>query len=313
MGRRVERATSEEDVNLEDQVVAVTGAGRGIGREIALLCAKEGAAVVVNDYGGPSDDSESNPGADVVAEIIQAGGRAVLNTANIANGDEAASIVDDALHHFGRIDAVVNNAGILRDRMFHKMSHAEWHDVIDVHLNGYFHVSKAAASHFKEQGSGAFVHFTSTSGLVGNLGQANYAAAKMGIVGLSTSIALDMQRFGVRSNCIAPFAWSRMTASIPAETEADRARVERLKTMSADKVAPLAAFLCSAHAREVTGQVFCARKNEIFLFSLPRPVRSMQRAEGWTVDTLASDLLPAFRPTLQPLQRSSDVFSWDPA
>lgn len=299
-------------MNLIDKVVAVTGAGRGIGREIALLCAREGAAVVVNDYGG-ADGSEPNPGAEVVEEIVKAGGRAVLNTASIADERGATSIVEDAVQHFGRIDAVVNNAGILRDRMFHKMSHAEWRDVVDVHLNGYFHVSKAAAVHFKEQGSGAFVHFTSTSGLVGNLGQANYAAAKMGIVGLSTSIALDMQRYNVRSNCIAPFAWSRMTASIPAETEADKARVERLKTMSADKVAPLAAFLCSDLSKDVTGQVFCARKNEIFLFSLPRPVRSMQRAEGWSVDTLASDLLPAFRPTLQPLQRSSDVFAWDPA
>ncbi|WP_404990145.1 SDR family NAD(P)-dependent oxidoreductase [Caballeronia sp. LZ065] len=299
-------------MNLIDKVVAVTGAGRGIGREIALLCAREGAAVVVNDYGG-ADGNEPNPGAEVVEEIVKAGGRAVLNAASIADEQGATSIVEDAVQHFGRIDAVVNNAGILRDRMFHKMSHVEWRDVVDVHLNGYFYVSKAAAVHFKEQGSGAFVHFTSTSGLVGNLGQANYAAAKMGIVGLSTSIALDMQRYNVRSNCIAPFAWSRMTASIPAETEADKARVERLKTMSADKVAPLAAFLCSDLSKDVTGQVFCARKNEIFLFSLPRPVRSMQRAEGWSVDTLASDLLPAFRPTLQPLQRSSDVFAWDPA
>ncbi|MEM5386652.1 SDR family NAD(P)-dependent oxidoreductase [Paraburkholderia phymatum] len=304
-----------DNVNLTGKVVAVTGAGRGIGREIALLCAREGAAVVVNDYGGPDGASadEPNPGADVVDAIRGAGGLAVLNAASVADPQGAGSIVEAAMQHFGRIDAVVNNAGILRDRMFHNMSHAEWRDVVDVHLNGYFYVSKAAAPHFKAQGSGAFVHFTSTSGLVGNLGQANYAAAKMGIVGLSTSIALDMQRYNVRSNCIAPFAWSRMTASIPAETDADKARVERLKTMSADKVAPLAAFLCSDLSSDVTGQVFCARKNEIFLFSLPRPIRSMQRAEGWSVESLASDLLPAFRPTLQPLQRSSDVFAWDPA
>jgi NAD(P)-dependent dehydrogenase (short-subunit alcohol dehydrogenase family) len=299
------------ETSLSGKVVAVTGAGRGIGREIALLCARQGAAVVVNDYGGEGGDA-ANPAHEVVAEIRSAGGKAAANLASIADAAGAASIVEDAVAQFGRIDAVVNNAGILRDRMFHKMSHAEWRDVIDVHLNGYFLVSKAAALQFREQGSGAFVHFTSTSGLVGNLGQANYASAKMGIVGLSTSIALDMQRLGVRSNCIAPFAWSRMTASIPVETEADRLRVERFKTMTADKIAPLAAYLCSDAAKDVTGQVFGVRKNEIFLFSLPRPVRSMHRAEGWTVDAIASDLMPAFRPTLQPLQRSADVFCWDP-
>lgn len=299
---------------LNDRVVVVTGAGRGIGREIALLCAARGAAVVVNDYGGPADNSgvQSNPALDVVAEIEVAGGRARANLASIAEPSGAQSVIDDALQNFGRIDAVVNNAGILRDRMFHKMSVAEWRDVIDVHLNGYFYVSKAAANHFKEQGSGAYVHFTSTSGLVGNVGQANYSAAKMGIVGLSTSIALDLQRYGVRSNCIAPFAWSRMTASIPAETEADKQRIERFKSMSADKIAPLVAFLCADASKDVTGQIFCVRKDEIFLFSLPRPIRSMHRSSGWSVETIASDLLPAFRPSMQPLQRSSEVFAWDP-
>lgn len=299
---------------LEGKVVAVTGAGRGIGREIALACAREGAAVVVNDYGvtAEGEGSDATPAHAVVAEIVSAGGRAAANIASVADPDGATSIIELAVREFGRIDAVVNNAGILRDRIFHKMTHADWREVIDVHLNGCFYVSHAAARHFREQGSGAYVNFTSSSGVIGSLGQANYAAAKMGIVGLSTSMALDMQRYGVRSNCIMPFAWSRLVATIPATNDVERTRIERLKSMTADKIAPLAVFLCSEAAREVTGQVFSVRKNEIFLFNHSRPIRSLHRAEGWTPQSIVDQLLPALRPSLQPLQRTMDVFSWDP-
>lgn len=299
---------------LDGKIVAVTGAGRGIGREIALLAAREGAAVVVNDLGADADGSggDAGPAQEVVNLIKANGGNAIVNGANIADPTGAQSIVEDAVREYGRLDAVVNNAGILRDRIFHKMSQNDWEESIKVNLSGYYYVSKAAGLQFKEQGGGSFVHFTSTSGLIGNFGQANYSAAKMGVVGLSNSIALDMQRFGINSNCIAPFAWSRLTASIPAETEAEKERVERLKSMSADKIAPLAVFLASDKAKEVTAQIFCVRKNEIFLFSVPRPIRSMHRAEGWTPETIASDLLPAFRPSFHPLERSGDVFAWDP-
>lgn len=300
---------------LAGKVVAVTGAGRGVGREIALLCAREGAAVVVNDLGtsGEGEGADLSPAEETVSDIRAAGGKAVVNGASVADPKGAASIIEDAVAHFGRVDAVVNNAGILRDRIWHKMSHEDWNAVVDVHLNGCFNVSKAATPYFREQQSGSFIHFTSTSGLIGNFGQANYSAAKLGIVGLSQSIALDMARAGVRSNCIAPFAWSRMTASIPATTPEEEARVERMKTMSADKIAPLVAFLASDAAAEVTNQIFGVRKNEIFLFSKPRPIRSMHKGEGWSAQSIADELLPAFRPSFARAdERSGDVFGYDP-
>jgi len=299
---------------LEGKVVAVTGAGRGVGREIALLCAKEGAAVIVNDpgVGQEGDGGDSGPAKQTVNDIKAAGGKAASNLASVADPAGAASIIEDAVRTFGRIDAVVNNAGILRDRIWHKMSHEDWSAVIDVHLNGCFNVSKAATPYFRDQGSGSFIHFTSTSGLIGNVGQANYTAAKMGIIGLSQSIALDMARVGVRSNCIAPFAWSRMTASIPATTDAEKLRVARLQEMSADKIAPMVAFLASDASASVTNQIFGVRKNEIYLFSKPRPIRSMHRDGGWTAESIASDLLRAFTPSFYPNDVSADIFPWDP-
>lgn len=300
---------------LEGKVVAVTGGGRGVGREIALLCAAHGAAVVVNDPGvsGGGEGGDAGPAQQTVDDIIAAGGRAYANLASVADPAGATTIIEDAVRQFGRIDAVVNNAGILRDTIWHKMSHEDWRAVIDVHLNGSFNVSKAATPYFRDQQSGSFIHFTSTSGLVGNIGQANYSAAKLGIVGLSQSIALDMARVGVRSNCIAPFAWSRMIASIPAETPEQKARVEKFKSMSADKIAPLVVYLASDASAQVTNQIFSVRKNEIVLFSKPRPVRSMTKAEGWTPETIADELIPAFQPSFARADEvSAHVFPYDP-
>jgi NAD(P)-dependent dehydrogenase (short-subunit alcohol dehydrogenase family) len=240
------------------------------------------------------------------------GGAAAANADSVSDPKGAERIVGAALDHFGRVDGVVNNAGILRDRIFHKMSYDDFKSVIDVHLMGSFNVAKAAALHFKEQGSGSYVHFTSTSGLVGNYGQANYSAAKLGIVGLSKSIALDMARFHVRSNCVSPFAWSRMIGTIPAESEEEKARIERIKTMTTEKIAPMVVFLLSELAKGVTGQIFAVRKNEVFLMSQSRPLRSVARAEGWTPQTLAAHMLPAMQPSFYALERSADVFSWDP-
>jgi len=299
---------------LAGKVVLVTGAGRGIGREMALLAAAEGASVVVNDLGSSTEGEGSSrgPADDVVQEILAAGGRAIANTESVADPLAAARMVDSAVNQFGRIDGVINNAGILRDRIFHKMSIVDFESVIKVHLLGSFYVAHAAAQHFKEQNSGAFVHFTSTSGLIGNIGQANYSAAKLGIVGLSKSIALDMQRFNVRSNCISPFAWSRMVGSIPTDTEEQKARVAKIQAMGPERIAPLAICLLSDLAAGVTGQIFAARMNEIFLMSQSRPLRSVHRAEGWTAQSIAEHGISALSSSFYRLDRSADIFSWDP-
>lgn len=294
--------------------VIVTGAGGGIGRDFALAMAAAGAKVLVNDIGTSvkGEGRDSGPAQQVVDEIKRKGGAAVTNTDSVADWESANRIINSAVDAFGRVDVVVNNAGILRDRFFFNMSVEEWRAVIDVHLNGSFYVSRAAAPHFKLQNSGCYVHMTSTSGLVGNLGQANYAAAKLGIAALSKSIALDMAKYNVRSNCISPFAWSRMIGSIPTETDEQRARVEKLKSMATAKIAPLAVFLASDAARDVTGQIFAVRANEIFLMSQSRPLRSVHRAEGWTAETIASHAIPSLKAHFYPLDRSQDVFSWDP-
>src|SRR3984957_9600646 len=268
---------------VEGKVVVVTGAGAGIGREFARAFASNGASVIVNDLARIPDENVF--AADrVVEEIKQEGGEAAAVIESVAEWESAQRIVQAALDHFGRIDCVINNAGITRDRFFFNMSLEEWRTVLDVHLNGSFFTARAAAPHFKGQGSGCFVHMTSTSGLVGNLGQANYAAAKMGIVGLSKSIAMDMAKFNVRSNCIAPWAWTAMTANIPADTPQNLARIEKLKKMESHKIAPLAVFLCSDAAAKVSGQIFGVRANEIYLFSQPRILRTLHPAPCGRLD-----------------------------
>ncbi len=299
---------------LAGKVAVVTGAGGGIGREIALAMGRAGAKVVVNDIGASltGEGLAEGPAQTVAEEIKAAGGTAVPNTDSVAARESAHNIVETAVQQFGRIDIVVNNAGNLRDRVFHKMSEDEWRQVIDVHLNGTFFVSRAAANYFREQESGAFVHMTSTSGLIGNFGQSNYSAAKLGIAALSKSIALDMNRYNVRSNCIAPFAWSRMTSSIPANTPEEKARVVKLQKMEAGKVAPMAVFLASEQANEVNGQIFAVRANEIMLFSQPRPVRSVHMSEGWTPESIAEIAAPAMKHHFMALERSPDAIDWDP-
>jgi len=299
---------------LEGKVVVVTGAGGGIGRDFAHAMAAQGAKLVVNDVGASvsGEGHDAGPAQKVVDEITSAGGAAVANTDSVAEWESANRIVKTAIDAYGRIDCVVNNAGILRDRFFFNMSVEEWRAVIDVHLNRSFYVARAAATYFKSQSAGSYVNMTSTSGLVGNFGQANYMAAKLGIVGLSKSMALDMAKYQVRSNCISPFAWSRMIGTIPADTPEQQARLEKLKRMETAKIAPLAVFLASDLAKDVTGQIFGVRANEIFLFSQNRPLRAVHRSEGWTPETIAEHAIPSLRASFYPLDRSQDVFSWDP-
>ncbi|WP_152982811.1 MULTISPECIES: SDR family oxidoreductase [Acidiphilium] len=299
---------------LEGRVAIVTGAGSGIGRAVAVAMAAAGAAVVIADIGvSPAGEGGSSVPAEQTKLIIEAGGgRAVVCGETVSRWDSARRIVETAFDAFGRLDIVVNNAGILRDAIFHRMTPEDWLSVVGVHLNGSFFVSRAAAEHFRRQESGAFVHMTGTSGLIGNAGQANYAAAKLGIVGLSRSIAIDMQRYNVRSNAVAPFAWTRAASAFRAETEDDRARMARLQQINPEHNAPLAVFLASDAARDVTGQVFTIRRNEIFVMSQSRPLRSVQRDGGWTPELLRDHAFPALRSSLTPLERSHDVFSWEP-
>ncbi len=299
---------------LDGKVIIVTGAGGGIGRAIALEAAKAGAAVLVNDIGASLDGTRVSSAAsqEVVAEIERAGGRAVANGDDVSDPSGAETMVRQAADAFGRLDAVVNNAGILRDSFFHKMSHEDFDAVVKVHLYGTFNVSRAAADVMREQGSGSLIHMTSTSGLVGNLAQANYSAAKLGIVALSKSMALDLKRWNIRSNCIAPFAWSRMTSSIKVDSPEQEARVNRLKDMHPEKIAPLVVHLASDSGADTTGQIFAVRNNEIFLMSQSRPLRSVQRSEGWDNVSIGSHAMPALRNSFVPLDVSADVFSWDP-
>lgn len=299
---------------MDGKVVVVTGAGRGVGRGVALDLARAGAAVVVNDLGvsltGKGD--EAPVAEQVVSEIKSFGGRAVASGESVASWEGAHHIVEAALDSFGRIDGVVNNAGNLRDSLFHKMTEEEFDAVIAVHLKGSFNVSRAAAPHLKAQASGAYVHMTSTSGLIGNFGQANYSAAKLGIAALSKSIALDMQRFNVRSNAVAPFAWTRMIDSIPTNTPEQQKRVEGLKTLVPEKIAPFVTALLSDAGANVTGQIFGVRNNEIYLFSQPRPIRTAHTSDGWTPETISERVFPMFASDFFPLARSGEVFTWDP-
>ena len=301
---------------LEGKTVLVTGGGNGIGKECALLAAREGAKVVVNDLGGSltgNDEGDAGPAEQVAREIRAAGGEAVSNSDSVTDMAAVEGMIEQAKDTFGGLHAVMNPAGILRDTMFHKMSEEDWKAVIDVHLHGTFNVTRASINHFRDQEDGSYVLFTSTTGLIGNIGQANYGAAKLGIASLSRIIAMEGARKNVRSNVIAPFAWTRMIASIPVKDEAGAERVERMKNgMRADQVAQLAVALAADKAKDVTGQIFSVRGNEVILFDQPRPVKSVSRLEGWSPETLIDHAFPAMQPDFFDLGATTSVFPYDP-
>ena len=301
---------------LEGKVVLVTGAAGGIGKECALIAAREGAKVVVNDLGGSvagGDAGDAGPAQQTANEIKAAGGEAVANSESVTSMASVKGMFQQAMDAFGGLHAVINPAGILRDGMFHKMPDEDWDKVIEVHLRGAYNVTRATVEHFREQQEGSYVHFTSTSGLIGNIGQANYAAAKLGVMGLSRIVAMEGALKNVRSNIIAPFAWTRMIATIPVKDEASAQRVERMrKMMRADQVAQLAVALASPGSKDVNGQIFAVRGNEVVLFNQPRPVRSMANTAGWDPQSLISVALPAMKNDFTDLGATSAVFPYDP-
>lgn len=294
---------------LQGKVAIVTGSGRGIGRAIAIMMAAKGASVVVNDVGASVDGAsiEGTPADEVVRTITEAGGKAVPNADSVAEWDSAHRIVQTALDAFGRVDIVVNNAGILRDAMFHKMTPENFDAVVKVHLYGTFLLTRAAITHFMRQKSGCFIHMTSTSGYMGAVGQANYASAKTAMFGLNQAIAQEYKSYNIRSNLISPGAATRMTTSVSTRSAEELARREA--TMRPESVAALATVLASDEASDVNGQLLGARGEDVMLFNQTRPIRFLNKRGGWTPEAII-EALPRLQPLFTPVHGLKVSMPW---
>jgi NAD(P)-dependent dehydrogenase (short-subunit alcohol dehydrogenase family) len=259
--------------------------------------AAHGAKIVVNDPGtsGTGEGNDTTPAQDIVNQIKAAGGDAVANYGYVNKFDDCLQMVQQARDTFGGLHIVFNAAGILRDKMFHNMFPEDWQAVIDVHLTGHFNINRAAITLFREQNYGRMIMVSSTSGLLGNIGQANYGSAKFGIVALARIVAMENQSRGITANVIAPSADTRMTRSVPTPKDpaAAAAREERLRRSRADAIAPLCVFLASEQASYVNGQVFHQRAGELSLYGHMRPVRMVHRQGGWTPETIAEVAMPS--------------------
>ncbi len=304
-------------MELEGKVALVTGAGQGIGAAIARFLAAEGARVVVNDaevgLSGAPDPASEGLAERVAQEINRVGGQAVASTASVGSFEAGQELVGLALEKFGQLDLLINNAAITRDRMLFNMSEEEWQAVLTTNLTGPFALMRAALPHMRERKSGRIVSLVSTAGLIGNVGQANYAASKGGLVALTRVCALDMARYGVTANCVAPFAHTRMTDSIKGVTPAQVAYLEGARQAKAEHVAPLVGFLCSAAGQSISGQVLGVRGKEIFVFSQPRPLRSVANAGGWTIASLSRAFESSWlKKELVPLETDLEIFDSAP-
>lgn len=284
---------------LDGKVAICTGAGRGVGAEVAKLMAANGASVIVNDPGvsGDGQGGDQGPAADVADAIRAGGGKAAPNYGSVTSYEDCLGMVQQARDDFGGCHILFNPAGILRDRMFHKMSPDDWHAVIDVHLNGHFNVLRSAINLFREQEYGRIILCGSTSGLLGNVGQANYGSAKMGLVALARIVAMESASKGITANVICPSADTRMTRSVPTPKDPDAAaqREERLRRSRADAIAPLCVFLASEQSSYVNGQVFHQRAGELSLYGLPKPVRMVHSNGGWTPESIETNAMPALK------------------